>query len=166
MGGNTFVTEDQGDGTKLVALTIDEIPLIGFSLINDRVFLNLMVFDTSNDLILHIDENELIYSISPWDIEFVANTLTIREAKRKILVQISFNPPDKVTIMHGRFRLNGVEVLVSLDSVVIANNSTSFSGCHISGATHGLVIGESSNLRKGYSRIAINYPVNDHDRII
>ena len=90
IGRNVFSCNDDGSNPEFVAFAIDEDLIIGFRLDNGHWLLNLNVFDKNDDLIMLIVDNELVYSISPWDIELVGRNLTIREAQRRILVDILF----------------------------------------------------------------------------
>lgn len=65
----------------------------------------------------------------------------MREAERKILVDIAFEPPNRIVINRGRFLRNGVEILVRPDKIVIANNGATFSGNHTRNWPAGIVIG-------------------------
>ncbi len=103
LGGNTFYAEYKGYQTVIIPLLIDGIAIIGFVLEENHLLLNLVIFDEFNQLILHIGNNQMYYSVGVWDIQFVGKILTIREEQRKILVEIKFQPPNKVVIERGRF---------------------------------------------------------------
>jgi trigger factor len=125
LGGNKFTCEDKGYGTTVAALVIDNLPLVGFVIADGHLLFNLVAFDEFNQKILHIKNNHLFYATMPWDIQLVGRTLTIREAHRKILIEIEFCPPNKVIVNRGRFLFNGVETLISPDRLMITNNSIS-----------------------------------------
>lgn len=141
IGGNSFTCQDQGYGTAMVPISVDGTPLIGLILADGHLLLNIVIFDEFNSPVLHIKNNQLYYSTSPWDIQLVGTTLTIREAHRKILLEIEFYPPNKVVVNRGRFLKNGVEILVRPSNVLITNNSTLLSGCHAHNCYGGLIIG-------------------------
>ena len=69
----------------MVPVSVDNISLIRFTLGDKHLLLTMNIFDESNKPILQIDENQLVYSTSPWDIEFVGRNLIIREAQVKYL---------------------------------------------------------------------------------
>jgi len=141
IGGNGFTCEDQGYGTAMIPISVDGTPLIGFILADDHLLLNLVIFDEFNCPVLHIKNNQLFYSTSPWDIQLVGKKLSVREARRKILIEIEFQPPNKVVINRGRFLRNGVEILVRPTNILITNNATLLSGCHAHNCYGGLIIG-------------------------
>lgn len=85
IGSNRFGTKDVSYSTILLPVSIDETPLFAFILADGHLLLNLNVFDEYNHLILQIKNNQLYYSISPWDIRFIGRNLIVREAERKIL---------------------------------------------------------------------------------
>lgn len=143
IGGNYFVTKAMGQPTESIPLMVDGIPLIGFVLEDGHLLLNLILFDQFNNVVLRIVNNQLFYSISPWDIQLVGKTLTIREKARQFLIKITFEPPNKVTIDKGRFLCNGVEILVNSDHILVTNNSILISGCSTINCHGGLIIGST-----------------------
>lgn len=150
IGSNSFTCEDKGYGTRMIPISIDGIPLIGLILADNHLLLNLVVFDEFNSPILHIKNNQLFYSTSPWDIQLVGKKLTIREAHKKILIEIEFKPPNKVIINKGRFLCNGVEILVKPTNILITNNSTLISNCHAHNCYGGLIIGHHAEQIGGF----------------
>lgn len=126
----------------IAVLVIDGKVLIGFHFEDDHLLLNMTLFDECNNCILHIDRNQLRFSTSPWDIELIATTLTIRSAAREILMEIIFSPPDKVTINRGRILRNGVEILIRPTHLFFVNNSYKMSGATIEGSSFGIMIGD------------------------
>lgn len=129
VGSNVFSYKDDGTCPEFVAFAIDEDLIIGFRLDNGHWLLSLNMYDKNDNLILLIVDNELVYSISPWDIELVGRNLIIREAQRKILVDILFEPPNKIKIQRGHLFHNGIEVEIKPDCVYIVNNRSRFSYC-------------------------------------
>lgn len=120
IGGNSFTTKDGGYGTELIPVLIDNTPILMFALGDGHLLLNLNLYDEFNQLVIQIKNNQLYYNVSAWDIQLVGRNLIIREAERKILVDITFEVPNRVVINRSRFMMNGVEVLVRPDRVVIA----------------------------------------------
>jgi trigger factor len=149
IGGNRFTCEDHGYGTILVPISIDDVALVGFILTDGHLLLNLAVFDEFNALVLQIKNNQLFYANIPWDIQLVGTRLTIREAHRKVLLEIDFTPPNSISISRGRFLRNGVEVLVRPDGVLVTNNSILIRGCHAHNCGAGLMLGPHTNNMSG-----------------
>jgi hypothetical protein len=163
LGGNTFSAEDAGYGTTLIPIYVDGIPLLAFILGDGHVLLNLNLFDEFNALVLQIRNNQLTQSVSPWDIRLVGRNLVIREAERKILVDITFEPPGRIVINRGRFLRNGVEILIRPNRVVLANNGMLYAGQTVRNWPAGLVIGPD---HPGVSTLihATQVPRYRHDR--
>jgi hypothetical protein len=69
--------------------------------------------------LLTINNNTLVFAVSPWDIAWVGRRLTVREGQRKFLLEIQFNPPNEVRIERGNLRRNGVEFRISPTETVI-----------------------------------------------
>lgn len=153
IGGNSFTCSDQGYGTAMVPISVDGAPLIGLILADGHLLLNLVIFDECNNPVLHIKNNQLYYSLEPWDIQLVGKRLTVREAHRKILIEIEFQPPGKVTINRGRFLRNGVEILVRPTNILLTNNAMLLSGCQAHGCYGGLIIGHHENPIGGFMRL-------------
>ncbi len=62
-------------------------------------------------------------------VELVGRNLIIREAQRKILVDILFEPPSQIKIQRGHFFHNGIEVEIKPDCLYIGNNRSQFAYC-------------------------------------
>jgi trigger factor len=144
VGGNAFRTHDRGYGTVLLPLGVDGVPLIGFVLGDGHLLLNLNLFDESNRPILRIRNNQLYYVPDSWDVELRGQTLIVWEAARKILIDIRFEPPNRVVVSRGRLLCNGVEILIRLDHILVTNNATLVSGCVAEGVAGGLLIGHGN----------------------
>jgi trigger factor len=141
MGGNSFKAAEAGYGTLLLPVSVDGTPLLAFQLGDGHLLLNLNVFDEFNQLVLQIKNNQLVQSAVPWDIKLVGRNLVVREAERKILVDISFDPPQRIIVNRGRFLKNGVEILIHPKQVIIANNGMTFSGSKATNWPAGILIG-------------------------
>ena len=153
IGGNSFTCEDRGYGTVMVPISIDGVAMVGLTLGDGHLLLNLVAFDECNVPVLHIKNNQLFYSTSPWDVQLVGTTLTIREAHRKILLEIKFAPPNKIVITRGRFLRNGVEVLVRPENILVTNNCTYISGCHAHDCHGGLILGHQERPMGGFMTV-------------
>lgn len=140
IGSNTFTTLDGGYGTFMVPISIDAVPMIGFVLSEGHLLLNLRIFDECNNLLLRIDNNALTYHPEPWDIQLVGRNLIVREAHRKILLDIVFEVPNRVVISRGRLMYNGVEVLIRPDEIVV-NERVRIRNCTAINCAGGLIIG-------------------------
>lgn len=150
VGSNVFTCKDEGYGTAMAPISVDGTPLIGVLLADGHFLLNVVLFDEFNNPILHIKNNQLLYSISQWDVQLVGTTLTIREAHRKILIEILFMPPNKIVIKRGRFLRNGVEIIVRPTNILVTNNAFFISGNQCLNCYGGLVIGHHSKLIGGF----------------
>ena len=125
-----------------IPLMVDDIPLISIKFEDDRPLISILLFDDQNNLIFQVVENELWYSTQPWDIEFIGNVLTIREAHRMILLKIRFAPPDQITILSGTFNLNGIQVKIS-ETSVLSNDNLKLSHFEFQQGPIGLTLGNT-----------------------
>lgn len=153
IGGNIFTADIKSKTFEMLPLIIDGVPLVGFVLEKNQLFLNVNVFDKFNNLVLQINNNELVYSTSPWDIELVGQTLTIREKARKFLIRITFEPPNKISIKKGRFLFNGVEVLINEDHMLITNNNMLLQENYTENVQGGLIIGSTPKPIGGFMHV-------------
>jgi hypothetical protein len=117
------------------------VAVIGFAYFDGHLLLNLKVYDEFNEMVMLIDNNALAYTTSPWDIQFVGRRLTIREEARQLLFDIEFNPPSGVTIARGRFLLNGVELLVKPEYMMLVNKRNMIGSANVTGYQVGFVLG-------------------------
>lgn len=165
IGGNLFYSSWSGDTGQMFPLVIDRVPIIGFVFEEGNLYLTCCIFDESNNLALHIVKNELVYSTTSWDIEFVGKTLKLREKARKILLSITFNPPDKVHIKKARILCNGVEILIEPDQMLVVNNEMLFERNQWGNQSIGLIIGDSSGLKGiGMALPAVNRYLGDSSK--
>lgn len=141
--GNSFHTfKSDNANFQLIPLIIDSIPLVKFNFIDNHLLLNLQCLNEYNEPILIIEDNQLLYSVSPWDITLAGRILTIREASRKILIELEFNPPNKVSIKKGRFLCNGIELILKNNGdFFLVNNGNTISGMCGENKPAGLKIG-------------------------
>jgi hypothetical protein len=153
IGSNEFSTIYQGYGTIMVPISVDDTPLIGFIIGDDHLLLNLVLFDEFNNPVVHIKNNQLFYSVTPWDLQLIGTRLIVREAHRKILIEIEFYPPSRVVIKRGRFLRNGVEILVRPDNILITNNAMVLRNCSARNVPGGLIIGHHSRPLGGFMKI-------------
>jgi trigger factor len=141
VGGNSFGLNSLGADAVLVPISIDGTPILAFILQDGHLLLNLVFFDEYNQLVLHIKNNQLLFATSPWDIQLVGQNLVIREAARRILVDITFDVPNAIRIRRARMLRNGVELVVWPDRVVLANNGAEFAGNSMMNCPIGFAIG-------------------------
>lgn len=150
IGSNSFTCTDQGYGTAMIPLSVDGIPVIGLVLADGHLLLNVVAFDEFNEPVLHIKNNQLYYSVSPWDIQLIGTKLTIREGHGRILIELLFEPPNAVHVLRGRFLCNGVEVLVRKGNILVTNNAMYVSGCSAKNCYGGLIIGHHNQPMPGF----------------
>ena len=141
LGSNVFTFQRHGGSVLAVPIGVDGTVLLGFVLEEDHLLLQLKLFDEMNNPVLVVSNNQLIYSMSPWDIRLVGKNLVIRDAPRKVLVDIAFDPPGRIIINRGRFLFNGVQILVAPESLLLVNNAAVLAGCSMKNCRGGLIIG-------------------------
>lgn len=153
IGGNFFSTKSGGNITQSIPVLVDGVPLINFIMDGGNLLLNMVLFDQNNEVVLQIMNNELFYSVRPWDVEIEGRRLTIREKARHFLVSILFEPPNKITIDKARLLCNGVEILVKPDHILLTNNNTLLRGNNAINTQGGLIIGSTPFPIRGFMSV-------------
>ncbi|WNG79929.1 hypothetical protein C6A86_016805 [Mycobacterium sp. ITM-2016-00316] len=136
--------ETRTQRADVAAIVIDGQPIIGYRFEDGQCLLQMNLYNESNQLVLQVVDNELIYGTTSWDIEFVGNTLTVRNGLGDIYVEIRFRVPRQVYIPRGRLFYNGVELEIWSDGVAIVNNGTVLSRVSVVGMQAALLIGEDA----------------------
>jgi hypothetical protein len=132
IGTNRFVGWYEEEDTTVVGLSVDDDPFVSFRLSDGHLLLSVAAYDRANRCVLSIENNQLCYSTLPWDIEFKGRALTIREAAREILIEMRFEPPNRVIVSRGRFLRNGVEVIIHpTRGILVVNNKVKIDDVHI-----------------------------------
>ncbi|MCE9677766.1 HNH endonuclease [Shewanella sp. AS1] len=142
LGNSCFKFEGLPNNAFFAPLVIDGLAMVGFRVEDDKLLMNFVAFDEFNKPILNIVDNELVYDSTQWDVEWVAQKLTVREAKGKILLQLQFEPPGVIRFSKGRVLRNGVEFLVGKNYFFNTNNSNFFGSINTVNCAVGIAVGE------------------------
>jgi len=146
IGSNQFTgaIRDENNVAALIPISIDDIDLIWIAIAPDgNLFLNANIFDECNLPLLTIVGNWLAYRTETWDIDFQGNTLTVREAARRIFFEVAFEPPNQITINRARLLCNGVEILVRESHIFVVNSGNLLVGNKVENCAIGLQIGRN-----------------------
>lgn len=126
---------DSTKQSQFVPLIIDRLPIVLINTIDNKILLNLNLFNEKNELILKITDNELVYSNNFWDIEYVGTKLTFRNGLGKIFLELDFEVPNKLTITRGSIFYNGINLKINNNEMNVGNskiaNSLNVVGGHI-----------------------------------
>lgn len=114
--------------SQLTPIMIDDMRLIQFVKIHDKLGLFINFFDTNNRLILKITNNELVYSVGQWDITFIGDTLTIKLDKNNLLCVLKFKTPNRIIITKANLFYNGKHIKTDENGIINKN-------VHLSGFT-------------------------------
>jgi trigger factor len=142
VGGNSFA-KNRITGTQLAAVAIDGETLLGFTFDQDHLFLTLRHYGDDGRLILRIEQNTLVYSVTPWDITLQGRNLVIRAGHGQFLLDILFDPPNRVTVSRGRLQKQGLQLLIWPNQVCYANIKASWTGSRSLNADVGILIGQA-----------------------
>jgi hypothetical protein len=156
IGGNEFSAAIIDGDQVLVPLMIDGEPLVLFRVEDGHLLFSLSVYDERNEPVLLIEDNELVLLVgAAWDFEFVSSRLLIRNAPRAILIDIAFEPPERVVVHRGSFMRNGVCVIVESNGFSVPNVGAHFRNCSMRGASAGIILGaEDHGLAAAYQHSA------------
>jgi hypothetical protein len=106
---NQFV----GVGQALTALLMRDEKVISFDFADEgQLLLNANIRNRSGEQVLLIEENEMVYSASQWDIEYVAQVLIVRQAQGDILFELQFQPPSRIDLTRAKLAYDDVTVTV------------------------------------------------------
>lgn len=150
IGGNSLATVIARDNPyAATAIRIDDVDIIGLRVSKSgELFLSVQVFSMDGFPILYVHENEIVYSVErPWDVEFKGKTLTIREEKRKILLRLRFDAPNRVSIVQGKIAYMGALIMVYPKLIAIANTGQMIRNVKVEGYELGLFVGDENKLR-------------------
>lgn len=155
IGGNLFFYDERHPANFLYAISIDCFPIIGFNIVDGNLLLNLNLFDELDRPVLSIIDNELVYQTDIWDIQFIANRLTICQGLGKIFVEMIFEPSKAIIINRARLFKNGIEISVKPEYIsvpggpIFSENQFFGAGYLInagySGACHAAILIETPN---------------------
>lgn len=142
IGSNLFITNSPVDSSSfMVPISIDNLPIIAVTLMDNHMLLNIFIFDKFNNPVFQIVDNQLFYNMEPWDIELVGTKLTIRESRGNFLIEFKFTPPSTIEISKGKILRNGVEVKINPKGILINNNAVEFAQNVVYNCTHFLALG-------------------------
>jgi hypothetical protein len=140
LGSNIHVWPVLAEGMFTVPLLIDDTPVVLFRVEDGQPLLTVQLIDSANRLLVQIIDSELVYWIRPWDVEFEAQTLTVRSGPGDIFVSIEFDPPGGVSINRAHIFRNGIEVDVTPDRIMVLPNQCSIAGSTVVNAVGGLCL--------------------------
>jgi hypothetical protein len=150
VGSNVYFWPRLDEGLMTAPVIVDDTPLVMFRMQDGHLLLTVQLFDDDNEMLVQILDNELIYSIDPWDIEFQGLRLTVRAKARKIFVRMTFEPPSRVLIDRGHIWRNGVEMELSPHEMTVAAR-IHLSGNYGENCVLGLALGDHPPLPAMYS---------------
>jgi hypothetical protein len=140
IGSNRHIWPYMPEGGFTVPLLIDDTPLVLFRVEDEHLLLTVQLFDRDNNLLVRILDNELLFSVDPWDVEFAGKRLTVRHRQGDIFVGMSFKPPSEIVIDQGRVWRNGYEIKFSNRRLVVPGENV-IAGSQIN-CLVGIAIGE------------------------
>ncbi len=110
IGPGTFV----GMEKYLCAFLWRDEEVIAFNITDEgQLLLNVNLRDRSGNLTLSIINNEMVYSIDTWDVEYVGKTLTVRQALRDIMFELLFEPPSSISLTRATLVNDDVTIKIS-----------------------------------------------------
>jgi hypothetical protein len=110
-------------GSSFTALSIGGEKVIWVDLEDGAPLLGAHIWDKNGATLLRIKRGEWSHSVTPWDVTFVSNVLTMREAKGRFLIQVRFATPDTFAVDRGVF-YGGQRDTVVTPGVLILDGNT------------------------------------------
>lgn len=132
IGGNMFVSQP-----PLAPLIVEDFVPIFFGRNEEGLSLNINFRNRSNIPTLVIRDNAIVKLSGAWDIEFVGQTLTLREGPGQVTLRIEFVPPNIIRVDRAKIWFKGAyvdvapEKITMTDGVQLGVSGCMFSGCHV-----------------------------------
>lgn len=124
LGFMKFIFLNKNEGASLTPIIVNTTPIISIKLIDGHYSINMNLFDRNNQLVLTIKDNILMYYVGLWDVTFESNTLTVREGKYKIFIEIVFEVPNVISIPRGIIYCNGSKFIIKPTMVTYEGEKT------------------------------------------
>lgn len=150
LGRNWFTSPTE----TLIALAIDNFPLITFRIEHNALLLTLIILDGNNDPVIQIVDNELAFSTEAWDVETVGPSVTVRRAERKIALSLQLDPPSAIRVTRAEFFRNGIFVDVGPSGVTVGGKQN----LHMLGSSYNCEVGYAFGRRNKYPNVGFKYP--------
>lgn len=110
-------------GSSFTALTIGGEKVVWIDVDDGAPLLNAHIWDSRGSTLLRIRKGEWTYATSPWDITYISNVLTMREARGAFLLEVRFAAPDVFAVDRGVFYGGATETIVTPGVININGNS-------------------------------------------
>ncbi len=145
IGTSIVLARDGGHGLFMCGVSVDGQPLVAFRGEDQHLLLSILVLDRDNEPLMAVQDNEMMYSTSTWDVSLMGRNLIVREAAGEVALDVSFDVPHGVDIRRAHLRANGVDIEVSAGAVrinseeygITASNSLYVGGDVVSGISIG-----------------------------
>lgn len=133
----------------VVPILIDGNPIIGFKFQDERLLLDIKIFNEFNEPILVVLDNQLVFKPEAWDVDLRGSTLVIREAPRKIVLKLEFCPPNKIIVSKAKIRFNGVHLELKKDHFILNRHKSAIFTHNAFSGLVGISIGNTGNFPRG-----------------
>ncbi|MCC3745306.1 hypothetical protein LLQ46_00390 [Rouxiella badensis] len=151
MGSNTFKMDNLLEFTPVV---LDGEPIIRITNENGNILIFFKFMSPEGKTLLHIENNEVIFSTENWDVEIIGKRLKIRKGLRKIILDITFSPPNKIDINHANITMRDSEFIISNIGMEYKGVRVGFRGCSWTnfpiGVAMGINLPEQAGCRLGF----------------
>ncbi|MEV4771019.1 HNH endonuclease signature motif containing protein [Micromonospora humida] len=121
VGSSKFMVGRPIGDTVLLPIVIDNFAPLSFRSEDGRLLLGVELHDEHDQVVLSVVDNELVYAVGSWDIEFVGRNLVLRSGCGSTFVDLAFDPPGGIVVKKGRLLHGGVEVIVEREWVAISD---------------------------------------------
>jgi hypothetical protein len=122
IGTVSHLTSTLVDEAVMIPLLIDDTPIVLFKREDGHLLLTVQLFNSDNELVVQVVDNQLSYSVAQWDVELVGRTLTVRAGRGDIFIRMTFEPPDRFLIDRAHIWRNGIELEIRPASFILAKD--------------------------------------------
>lgn len=101
--------------------------------------INAKITSEDGESILRIAENEWIVETGVWDYEWVGQRMTIRDAQKRVSLQLTLSPPKLIALDRLRYKEPGLDLTVTETEITV--NGSTLRDCMAIGCRVGLGLG-------------------------
>lgn len=153
IGSNHYSKVFDNIRNETYPLVIDNIPVISFRKDVDKILLSITIYNSSNEPLLIIEDNEMIMSTIVWDITYIGNTLRIdsNEVSQAIVIHFDVNR-SVVSLQRANYSFNNWHITIDSKGEVLCTSPEKMRGFS------GVSGGNNPNASSGF--VIIDYSSN------
>ncbi len=126
---NKFNFTFSKDSNTFHFIEVSGTPLLSVKKIENEYFMNVLLCDKNNNLVLEIKENELIHSIDIYDAKYEGSHLIVKKDKNNILIDIEFKADGIINVNKAHMFYGGREIYADGKNLLVNSTSILLMSC-------------------------------------